>query len=924
MLWSKSQQLISRSVSQVEQWLSKQQDSLLVGYVLPTLGLGLMTFLWVKSQAIDITQHSRYTDELRQLQAIDARINQNILQTRLRILMFYDPIIAELSELKQLHQALKRTPTFVDSAENRALSQSLQEHVKVWQQKEALFQQFQAQNSILKNSLTYFPLAIAEVLQEPTTSPLLASALNQLLQDVLLLNLSPNDEDLALQINQKIERILANASRNPERPNISLNNAITHARIILQRRPSVATLTQRLMAKPTLQQSDKLFKVYERAYQRAINTTNLYRLGFYLLSTLSIIGIAASIILKLRASAIALQRSEQKYRTIFENSQVGIGRTRLEDGLFLDLNQRYADIMGFTSPTELIGTRFTSEFYVDLGDRNRILAELEHHGEVRSFEEQLRRADGSIVWVLLSLHPNPAEHCLDFVITDISDRKQAEEQLKQAMEAAKVANQAKSQFLSHMSHELRSPLNVILGFTQLIGRNTQLSPQQQNHIDTINRSGEHLLSLINNVLEMSKIESGRITLTESDFDLHELLETLQAMFQPKAEAKGLHLIFEQAANLPQYIHSDEGKLRQIFINLLSNAMKFTQRGRIVLRSHLREAEPSHRDPDIPPTLAASGLRPIHLSFTVEDTGPGIAPNEVNRLFEPFMQTEVGHRFQEGTGLGLAISRQFVQILGGDITVESQVKVGSCFQFTILAHEAQAVKRPIPGRKVIGLAADQPSYRILVVEDKADNRQLLVELLQSVGFEVQEATNGQEALDCNQHWHPHLIWMDLRMPGLDGYEATRQIKILNPPSPVIIALTGSAFEEEQAYALSLGCDDFMRKPFHTEAIFEKLAEYLGVRYRYAEAQDARSTEKSNSAHQDGTPRLPEPLTPADLATMPPDWVHQVYQAATRVNTKLLLAAIAQIPDPRSNLAISLTQLVRNCHFEDIVALTQPQS
>jgi PAS domain S-box-containing protein len=889
--------------------LFKNGQSLLIEYILPTLVILLFGFLWIKSQAINFTQHSRYLSELRHLQELDARINQNILQTRLGLLMFYDPIINELAELKQIQTRLKQTPTFVDAAGHQILSQELQTHIRVWQQKEKRFQQFQAQNSILKNSLAYFPIAIAEALNQPATSPSLTAPLNQLLQDVLLFNLSPNDATLAPKINRGIEAVLANAS--PSNRNITLNNAIAHARIILKSRPQVDALVRDLMKQPTIKHSEALFKAYERTYQLAINAANLYRLGFYLLSMVGAIAIAAFIILKLRASEIAVRRSEQKYRTIFENSQVGIGRTRLGDGLFLEVNQRYAEIMGFTSPIDLAGIRFTTEFYVDPSDRPRILAELEQQGEVHNFEEQLRRADGSVVWVLLSLHPNRAENCIDFVVTDISILKQTEEQLQKAMAAAKVANQAKSQFLSHMSHELRSPLNVILGFTQLIIRNTELSPQQQTYLDTINRSGEHLLMLINDVLEMSKIEAGRIVFTENDFDLYALLEVLKSMFQPKADSKGLQLFFNWDANLPQYIRSDESKLRQVLMNLLGNAIKFTRKGSVTLRAGV-----SHRD--LEKTIREESIvlqtSPLTLFFEVEDTGPGILTAERDRLFEPFMQTDVGRQSQEGTGLGLAISRKFVQIMGGEISVESQIDVGSCFRFTIAIHKAEPTRLPIQNRKVIGLEPGQPIYKILVVEDKLENRQFLVELLTSVGFEVREATNGQAAIALYQSWSPHLIWMDLRMPILDGYAATQQIKAMADPAPTIVALTGSAFEEERAYALSIGCDDFLRKPFRVEVIFEKMAEYLGVRYRYGE-------ENLLVGATPTVPTQPPALTPQDVSVMSPEWIAQFHQAATRVNSKLLMAGISQIPASHSDLANSLTQLVNHCRFEEIVALTQ---
>lgn len=455
---------------------------------------------------------------------------------------------------------------------------------------------------------------------------------------------------------------------------------------------------------------------------------------------------------------------------------------------------------------------------------------------------------------------------------------------------AEAANKTKSLFLSNMSHELRTPLNVMSGFVQLMMRSGSLNSQQQNYLDTIRRSGEHLLTLINDVLEMSKIEAGRTTLNETNFNLAALLDWLQQVFQFKAQSKNIELIFALAANLPQYIYTDESKLRQILVNLLGNAIKFTPKGKVTLR------------------VSVVNQEPLTLNFAVEDTGLGISPAELENLFEPFVQSESGRKSQEGTGLGLAISRSFVQLMGGDITVSSQVGVGSIFKFTIQTHAVVTaqIEIPTPSQQVMELIAGQPTYRILVAEDKPENRQLLIELLTPVGFEVRCATNGQEAINLWQSWQPHLIWMDMRMPVLNGYEATKQIKASGNPATIVIALSGSAFEEDRQTALSTGCDDFVRKPFRTEEVFAKMALYLGVRYLYA----AESISSANN-HR---------LTPQDLAVMPAAWIAQLRDCATKVQSQQILQLINQIPVSHTHLANGLTQLVNNFDFEKILELT----
>jgi CheY-like chemotaxis protein len=447
-----------------------------------------------------------------------------------------------------------------------------------------------------------------------------------------------------------------------------------------------------------------------------------------------------------------------------------------------------------------------------------------------------------------------------------------------------------------MSHELRTPLNVILGFTQLLARQTSLSAKQHEQLQTIRQSGDHLLELINDILEMSKIEAGRVILNEQDLNLHHLLDVLESMFQFKAQSKALQFTIERSPDLPACIRTDGSKLRQVLVNLLSNAIKFTPAGRVVLRASLS-----------PPTVARS-LASYPLCFEVDDTGSGIAPEELKYLFEPFVQTETGLKSQEGTGLGLPISRKFVELMGGTLMVTSQLGSGSCFRFQIQAERTDADVMPYATeQKVIGLEAGQPSYRILIVEDKPSNRQIMVELLQSVGFEVREASNGQVAIAMCQEWSPQLIWMDLRMPVMDGYEATRRIKA-TPSPPIILALTGSALAEERAVALAAGCDDFIRKPFRETEIFERMAYFLGVRYRY------------ESMVLPAPPDVvPPELTPALMAGMPVEWQAKLHQAATQVDAEQIVQLIQQIPTEQATLTQALTELVNHYRFDRIVGL-----
>lgn len=474
--------------------------------------------------------------------------------------------------------------------------------------------------------------------------------------------------------------------------------------------------------------------------------------------------------------------------------------------------------------------------------------------------------------------------------------------LKKAKEEAERASRAKSNFLSHMSHELRTPLNAILGYAQLMQHSTLLSAQHTQYVKTINRSGKHLLTLINDVLEMSKIEAGQLYLNQSSFDLYNLLSELEEMFSLKASLKQLQLSFQGQSLVPRYIQTDQNKLRQVLINILGNAIKFTQQGQINLCISVAKES---------------------LFFTITDTGPGIDAASLDKLFHAFEQGNIGLQSREGTGLGLSISQKFVTLMGGQLTVTSQEGQGSTFTFHIpltIANETVLDQDHDHTFQTVNLAPNQPDFRILVVDDEQTNRKPLAELLSLIGFSVQEASNGQAAITIWETWQPHLIWMDMQMPEMDGCHATRLIKATpQGQNTVVIALTASVFEENKQKILEAGCNDFVRKPFRQNEVLEKITKYLGVQY-VPVVHDSHPDDQA----QELPPRS-EQLNIDQLRVMPTAWLEEVRQRAHQGNDLLLLKLIQQIPPEHQTIADDLTCLVENYQFEQLAQLAKfPQS
>jgi PAS domain S-box-containing protein len=607
------------------------------------------------------------------------------------------------------------------------------------------------------------------------------------------------------------------------------------------------------------------------------------------------------------------ERTLELQGVIVRNMAEGVCLVRATDGVIVYANPKFESMFGYSSgelnekPVAVIN--YASDDQGAAQVANSIMHQLNQQGEA-TYEVHNVKQDGTAFWSRANTSRfEHSEYGTVYVAVheDITARKLAEEAIKQAKEAAESANRAKSEFLANMSHELRTPLNGILGYAHILNRDKNLTSKQQDGVGIIQQCGEHLLTLINDILDLSKIEARKMEIHLSDFQLPKFLTNLADIFRIRAEQKNISFSYESLSLLPTLVRGDEQKLRQVLINLLGNAVKFTQSGEVIFKVGYHEEK---------------------IRFQVEDTGIGIAPEKLTEIFLPFHQVETSHHWVEGTGLGLTISQKLAKLMGTTLEVKSQLGSGSVFWVDLDLPEVTESTEVAKRQECIIIGFKGEKRKVLVVDDKWENRSVLVNLLEPLGFEIVEATDGRDCLNKAFEFKPDVILMDLVMPILDGFEATRQLRKSSELKKIVIfATSASVFDYSQHKSREAGCDDFIPKPVRAEYLLERLGVHLGLEWVCGNVEFPQAADSElGIADQDsqGTASNKQP-DPPKLIAPPSEEIAVLFDLAMRGNVKGILEKarwLEKLDAQFVPFASELRQLAKGYQIKQIQEFLKP--
>lgn len=782
--------------------------------------LCLLAFLYIRSISVDAKQHVRISAELRHLHVLEARLGQLVLQRRTGMLLNNDPLNQTQQKIQEIVDQLEaENPKLFLNGES-ALVSRFADYLRAREEKQTLIEVFKSQHSVLRNSVRYFPVAVETLLEGPghlkDGDPLEVEVRDRLLDDMLLYQINPSETRLSV-IQDSLSKIASSAPRYPAAQRQQLGALLMHAGIMIAYKDETDRTVSSILHSRATELLEDVFALYSQQFEQAEHEADLYRFWLMLFALFGLLyGVSSLISISKARDELRKSLSELEFQK-FALDQHSIVSIADRSGKIVYTNDRFSQVSQYTRE-ELLGqdhrmlnsgyhpSSFFKEMWQTIG-----------HGKVWQGEVKNRRKDGSFYWVESTIVPfmDEAGKPVRYVSirTDITERKQAEEVMLRAKLVAEEASQAKSDFLANMSHEIRTPMNGIIGMTEL-ALDTELNDEQREFVGLIKTSADSLLTIVNDILDFSKIEAGKMGIEDIEFCPQDMLTQTVRSTALRAHQKGLELLLDIDPSIPQRLIGDPGRLRQIILNLIGNAIKFTEQGEIVVRASLRETDESARH--------------VGLCISVSDTGIGIPADKQQTIFESFSQADTSTtRKYGGTGLGLTISTRLVALMQGHIRVESEVGKGSTFHVEVtLQRSGESIKPKYEAGKLAGL-------NVLVVDDNATNREIAVRLLQGWKMRPHAVESGQQAIAeldrARQAGEAYqLLLLDVRMPATDGFgvvEHLRQHPALNA-APVMM-LTSEGQRGDAARCRELGIGAYLMKPFAQAELFAAIMDTLGL-------------------------------------------------------------------------------------------------